>query len=66
MINITSIQLCKQTYDELISKDGELTQEEIDFVKKLHEVVFEYKEENFKKVVEDITKLSTNKITIKR
>ena len=46
MINITSIQLCKQTYDELISKDGELTQEEIDFVKKLHQVVFEYKEEN--------------------
>ena len=66
MINIQSIQLCKNTYDELISKEGELKEEEIEFVKKLHEVVFEYKEINFKKIVDDITKLSTNKVTIKR
>ena len=65
MINIHTIELCKDTYETIIQKQ-ELSKEEKEFIKQLHKVVFEYIENDFEKMVNDITELSTYKIKVKK
>lgn len=59
------LDLCKQTYNEIISIKSDYTNEEINFISELHQYIHGYVEKDFKKIIDDITKLSTYTIRIK-